>query len=275
MNAGTTTPRGKDDPTGSTGVNLPVGIFGSVKAIYKSAWSRGRDLNAKRMIYVVIEAGVSLTAPLAFVFSVFDARNPSYRLDDSLCWTLVLGPPILFVLACHTLKKYAKDAPLLAFSVLLFSSGAVFTLNELFVARGIVPRPANGINSPWGDFLLAFSAFCVMVEEFSLLRVYDAMYRELGKVKNKATESHKDLTTLTEDARKKHGELTHLYENANTLTEDTRKKYEELTHLHENANTLYRNMSRQTRGSSESRLAMLLAACGVVGIIVLAFTSMC
>lgn len=207
MNAEITTPRGKGDPKG---VNLPVGILGSVKAIYESAWSSGRDdINRKRMIYVVIEAGVSLTAPLVFIFSVYDARNSSYSLDLSLYWTLVLGPPILFVLACHTLKKYAKDAPLLAFSVLLFSSGAVFTFHELFVGLGIVLRPRNAINPPWGDFLLAFSAFCVMVEEFSLLRVYDVMNHELNELKKDATEKYKDLNKLTESA----GELTESAQN--------------------------------------------------------------
>ena len=233
------------------------------------------------MIYVVIEAGVSLTAPLVFIFSVYDARNSSYSLDLSLYWTLVLGPPILFVLACHTLKKYAKDAPLLAFSVLLFSSGAVFTFHELFVGLGIVLRPRNAINPPWGDFLLAFSAFCVMVEEFSLLRVYDVMNHELNELKKDATEKYKDLNKLTESAgeltesaRNKHEEMTRLHEKVNTLTEDVQKKHEALTHLYENANTLYCNRSRQSGAGSESRQTVLLKACGLVGLIVLAFMSM-
>ena len=60
-----------------------------------------------------------------------------------------------------------------------------------------------------------------------------------------------------------HGELI-------KLTKDTVE-----TSLNEQANTLYRNMARQADEWNESRRAVLLKACGLVAIIVLAFTAMC
>ena len=116
---------------------------------------------------------------------------------------------------------------------------------------------ADRRNPPWGDFLLAFSAFCVIVEEFSLFGIYQVMNRrvkETERLKSDATRNYAGLIELTENAQNKH---------------------KELTRLHEQANTLYRNMSRQSREWNESRQAVLLQACGVVGIIVLALTSMC
>ena len=68
--------------------------------------------------------------------------------------------------------------------------------------------------------------------------------------------------------------MTRLYEKVNTLTEDVQKKHEALTHLYENANTLYCNRSRQSGAGSESRQTVLLKACGLVGLIVLAFMLM-
>ena len=97
----------------------------------------------------------------------------------------------------------------------------------------------------------------MMVEEFSLVGFNDRMNKKVERIKqlkNTATENAEILGALTNSAQKKH---------------------EELTRLHENANTLYRNMSRQSREWNESRQAVLLKACGVVAIIVLAFTSMC
>lgn len=180
-----------------------------------------------------------------------------------------MAPPIFFVASCYTLMKYEKNAPLLAFSVLLFSSGAVVTLNELYGAFDfsafpeIVPRRPDDdeFNLPWGDFLLGFSAFCVIVEEFSLLSIYDLAIE--------------NLTRLTDDARTKHQELVGLHEHAKTLKERAQKKHDELVRLCEKANTLYRDMSRQSEERQESLRAVWLKVLGVVIVIVLAFTSMC
>lgn len=268
MNAGT-----------SKGVKrLTAETIGAVKSIYQSAWSRDGD--GQRGVHF-IEKVVSVIAPLAVLWAAIDTYvvfSDSFHI--SLDVALVILPSSLFAFACYILKKYDKThAPLLAFSVLLFASGAVFTSNELFrhtdestipcfttcTDTGVncildppeCPEPDNRRNPPWGDFLLAFSAFCVMIEEFSLFGIYQVMNRRVQETER-----------LKSDAARKYAGLIE-------LTDKAQKKHEELIRLHENADTLYRNMSQQSREWNESRQAVLLKACGVVGIIVLAFTSMC
>lgn len=255
MNPETTTPRGKEDSKGVK--DTAIEIFNAVKTTYQSAWSR--DTDEQKWIHS-IEKAVSLIAPAAVLWSAIDTCktfSDDDRFNEYFYVCLVLLPAILFVFACHILKKYDKDkAPLLAFSVLLFVSGAVFTSNEL-IDHVNQSNGNSGNNPPWGDLLLAFSAFCVLVEEFCLVGFNDKMNEKIKRIKqleNTATENAKIVGDLTSTAQEKH---------------------EELTRLHENANTLYRNMSRQSREWNESRQAVLLKACGVVAIIVLAFTSMC
>ena len=258
---------------------LAIEALGSVKAIYRSAWSM--TPGEEKVIHVFLDAAVSVIAPAAIIWATLDTHisHHDWFLGE-LNVMLVVVPPILFVLACYVLKKYAKDAPLLAFAVLLFSSGAVFTVNELVAhtregtvpcikecfektGTGCVPSPPGcklperPPNPPWGDFLLAFSAFCVMIEEFSLFRKYDDVSQRV-----------KEVQRLETDAARRHGKLI-------KLTEDTEEKYQELTKLNEQANTLYSNMARQADEWNESRRAVLLKACGLVAIIVLAFTAMC
>ena len=283
MNAGNTTPRGKEESKGGKsltkgGRSLMAEMIGAVKAIYQWAWSR----DDQPQVIHFIEASVSLIAPVVVLWAAIDTYVVFFdSFHRSLVVVLVLLPPFLFMFACHLLKTVGKEnAPLLAFSVLLFASGAVFTSNELFkhteektipcfvdcFESGMdcvlepncnQPGDPDRRNPPWGDFLLAFSAFCVLVEEFNLFIFYSDMnrrIRETERLKSDAAREHAGLIGLTENAQKKH---------------------EELIRLHADASTLYRNMSRQSREWNESRQAMLLKACGVGGIIVLAFTSMC
>lgn len=283
MNAGNTTPRGKEDSKGGKSLmegwrSLAAEMIGAVTAIYQRAWSR----DDQPPVIHFIEASVSLIAPVVVLWAAIDTHVVfSDSFHRSLVVVLVLLPPFLFMFACHLLKTFDKEnAPLLAFSVLLFASGAVFTSNELFqhteektipcivdcVESGMdcvlepncnQPGDPERRNPPWGDFLLAFSAFCVLVEEFNLFGLYlkiNRRVKETERLKSDAAREHADLIRRTEDAQKKH---------------------EELTRLHKNASTLYRNMSRQSREWNESRQAVVLKACGVGGIIVLAFTSMC
>ena len=257
---------------------LTVEALGSVKAIYRSAWSM--TPGEEKVIHVFLDAAVSVIAPVAIVWAAIDTRISYYdRFPVSLNVMLLVVPPIALVLACYVLKKYAKDAPILAFSALLFSSGAVFTFNELVdhTLEGTVPcikecfeesvkcvfsppgceLPERPRNPPWGDFLLAFSAFCVMIEEFSLFGIYRALSRQVNEVKD-----------MTRNATDSHSKLM-------KLTKDTAEKYRELTRLNEQANTLYSNMARQADEWNESRRVVLLKACGLVAIIMLAFTTMC
>lgn len=261
--------------------------LGSVKAIYRSAWSM--TPGEEKVIHVFLDAAVSVIAPVAIVWAAIDTRISYYdRFPVSLNVMLLVVPPIAFVLACYVLKKYGKDTPILAFAALLFSSGAVFTFNELVdhTRERTIPcvnkcetwpdcisNPPDNCerdddpsssesgresrNPPWGDFLLAFSAFCVMIEEFSLFGIYRVLARQVYEVSN-----------LKESATDSHDKLI-------KLTKDTAEKYWELTRLNEQANTLYRNMARQADEWNESRRVVLLKACGLVAIIMLAFTAMC
>ena len=286
--AGNTTPSGKDDSRGVK--SLTAAMFGGVKAIYKSAWSR--DSPAEKVIHVFIDAAVSVIAPVAVVWSAIDTRMTfSASFHPLFYLLLVLLPSGLFVFACYVLTKHAKDhAPLLAFSVLLFSSGAVFTSHELLghsqdrtipcfrdcseagkdwtdCVSAPLPKcgePDRAGNPPWGDFLLAFSAFCVMVEEFSLFGFYTGINRRVKETQDQvesANRSRAEQIVLMKDAVRDHKELMALKRSA-------KKEHDELVELH-------RSMSAQSKEWHQSRQAVLLKACGVVAIIVLAFASMC
>lgn len=287
--AGNTPPSGKNDSKDVK--SLAAKMIGGVKAIYKSAWSR--DSPAEKVIHVFIDAAVSVIAPVAVVWSAIDTRVTYSALFYPFFY-LILGllPTGLFVFACYVLTKHAKDhAPLLAFSVLLFSSGAVFTSHELIghtedrtsrcfhdcAAAGkdwmdcvSAPPPKCGKervpagNPPWGDFLLAFSAFCVMVEEFSLFGIYTGIAIRVKETKGHveaATRSRAKQIELMKDADREYAELLELKRSA-------KQEHDELAELH-------RRMSDQSKEWHQSRQAVLLKASGVVAIIVLAFTSMC
>ena len=319
MNAGNTPPSGKDDsslvenkakasaaagntppPSGkddSRAVkSLTAAMFGGVKAIYKSAWTR--DPSVEKVIHVVIDAAISVIAPVAVVWSAIDTRVTYSVLFHPFVYVFLVPLPfVLFVFACYFLTKHAKDhAPLLAFSVLLFFPGAVFTAHELLehshnytiphfqdcaaagkwmdcVSDPPVPLRECGEcderdpagNPPWGDFLLAFSAFCVMVEEFRLFGIYykvvDRRIKETKRAVEAATRSREKQIVLMEAAARDHAELIELKRSA-------KKEHDELVELH-------RSMSDQSKEWHQSRQAVLFKACGVVAIIVLAFTSMC
>ena len=294
--AGNTPPSGKDDSKGVK--SLVARMVGGVKAIYKSAWTR--DPSDEKVIHVVIDAAVSVIAPVAVVWSAIDTRvtySASFHLSFYLF--LVFLPTGLFVFACYVLTKHAKDhAPLLAFSVLLFSSGAVFTSHELLghtdnrtipyfhdcAVAGKdwmdcvsdpppVPRPRKcgkceerdpAGNPPWGDFLLAFSAFCVMVEEFSLFGIYTGIARRVKDTKravDAANQSRAEQIELMKNAAREYAELLELKRSA-------KREHDELAELHS-------SMLDQSKEWHESRQAVLLKACSVVAIIVLAFTLRC
>lgn len=263
MNTTTKTPNGKDDPERRE-EKKSIGIFGAVWAVYRSAWTRkGKEgIEEKKQVYVVISASVSLVAPFALVFAVLlDASGSAYSLLNSFRLLFLLVPSIFFVVSCHTLMKYKKDAPLLAFSVFMFTSGVVFTVNEIF-------NPTDPENSPWGDFFLAFSAFCVMIEEFSLLSIYEVAIED-------ATEHYKALIKLTTNAQKEYDDLANLHNNTKTLKTDAQRELRDLTSLRENAEKLYANMKQQPHEWYEPRQTVLLKALGVSVVIALAFMSMC
>ena len=268
--------------------SLMVEMIEAVKVIYQSAWSKTPD--EEKVIHVVIDATVSLLAPAAVVWAAIDTYISFSGEFPAFFYVMLVAPPsFLFMLACQVLKKRAMDhAPLLAFAVLLFSSGAVFTANEIIKhtntdtipafkklfktpAPPTAPAPAasdgacdsdacdsdGSDNPPWGDFLLAFSAFCVMVEEFSLFGIYQTVHKRVEQVKKLKIAAAQNAATLSD------------------LTQSAKEKHEELTNLYKDAETLYSNIERQSRDWNESRQAVLLKACGVVAIIVLALTSMC
>ena len=96
-----------------------------------------------------------------------------------------------------------------------------------------------------------------MVEEFSLFGIYRAVYKKVKQVEKLKIAAAQNAETLRD------------------LMQGAKEKHEKLTSLYKDAETLYGNMEQQSRDWNESRQAVLLKACGVVAIIVLAFTSMC
>ena len=298
-----TPPSGKDDSNGVK--SLAAKMFDGVKAIYKAAWTR--DRSTENVLHVFIDIAVSVIAPVAVVWSAIDTRVTYFASFSPFFYLfLVFLPFIGFVFACYVLTKQEKDiAPLLAFSVLLFLSGALFTAYELIghTNKRTIPcfhectvveknwldcvsappecdERDRGGNPPWGDFFLAFSAFCVIVEEFSPLGIYynviikrkvkeaksvmDAASQdraEQRKMMDAASRSRAEQIELMKDAAREHAELLELKKSA-------KKEHDELAELH-------RSMSEQSKKWHESRQAVLFKACSVVAIIVLAFTLRC
>ena len=71
-------------------------------------------------------------------------------------------------------------------------------------------------NSPWGDALLAFSAFCMLAEEFRLVNLY-------GYVKGKLKEDFEAISLLIDRARDKLDELEELQNKSRYFTIDREK----------------------------------------------------
>lgn len=122
---------------------------------------------------------------------------------------------------------------MLAFAVLLFSTGAAFTAVEVFDSFfgpiGLIdpdcaanPDPdtcpkRREFDSPWGDVLLGFSALCMLVEEFSLFNTYDAVKKEVRAARQqlkKAAVERREIFRLRELAQEKYKQIEDSYESA-------------------------------------------------------------
>ena len=84
----------------------------------------------------------------------------------------------------------SRNVTMLGFATWLFLMGLALTLAEMYDHLRPHIGPLNPdlsrseFDSPWGDALLAFSAFCMLAEEFSLLNLYDYVQRKLDEAQN-------------------------------------------------------------------------------------------
>lgn len=140
-----------------------------------------------------------------------------------------------------------RNSAMLAFATWLFPMGLAFTLAETYDVfwgpigplKEVVGCPVTpGIdsvrckfNSPWGDVLLAFSAFCMLVEEFSLLNLYDDVEKKLSAARKQYSQAQRRHGVAEEDARKIHslcGDAEKDRKKINRIFDQTKRYFEDV-----------------------------------------------
>lgn len=173
---------------------------------------------------------------------------------------------------------------MLAFAMWLFPMGLAFTFAELYdeLGRRIGPLESGSsgrsrFNSPWGDALLAFSAFCMLAEEFSLFDLYNKMKRELGS----ARETVQEIFRLRKSARKELSKIVGLSRDmkktVNDLHLDTKEEIYQIEELREQTKRYSTEIKKMRDKMKKERNLVLVTLkwCGVIGGIVLALYVLC
>lgn len=160
---------------------------------------------------------VSIVAPLAVLgataHTLYIYRNDEQsKLAVSLILMVVMVSLGLFVYVRSfssekSTRKGDKDnqpsrnTTMLAFATGLFTMGLAFTIAEMCDHLWMRIGPSSSgsrpeFDSPWGDVLLAFSAFCMLAEEFSLLNLYDKVKRTLDEAKDSSIKAIKKASEI-------------------------------------------------------------------------------
>ena len=266
----------------------------SVKRLYREAWRQDeRETPRQRQRDVV----VSIVAPSAALWAMahtfwmyWKAEDPRLHLVGFL---VLLGGVLsyrIFVHACRILMAKEKDVALdkdeknqpirnvtmLAFATWLFPMGLFFTIAELYddLWTQIGPLEMDGsgrrgFSSPWGDAFLAFSAFCMLAEEFSLVDLYDDVKRKFGEAKKE----FQTILSLSDDARSELNKIIDLRDE----TEEESKQMEKLHKQTKEYSTKVQDMYVKTKKmhtemrvkKARNRFLVFLKWCSVIGGIVL------
>ena len=186
-----------------------------------------------------------------------------------------------------------KGRRCLRFAVLLFSTGAAFTLVEILDyfsgPIGVVnpnrecaanPDPVTcpkrlDFDSPWGDFLLGFSALCMLAEEFSLFNTYNAVRKEVmaarGQLKQAeqekrkisglgqlAQEKYKKVEKSCESAKIKYRQTEECLKSTGRIQKEAGRHLNGVKKLHDAVLEIHRSM-RLSEGKLARRIAIRAA----------------
>lgn len=245
----------------------------SVMRLYREAWRQedGETLRQRRRDVVV-----SILTPLAVLCAMAHTFWMYWEKGDMrlrpVVFFILLGGVLsyrIFVHACRilmekkaALKEDEKNQPLrsvtmLAFATWLFPMGLFFTIAEtydhlLWPIGPLELEPLTGgirggeFSSPWGDALLAFSAFCLLAEEYSLVNLYGNVKKEF-----------ETILSLSSGAKKELNKIVALRDDTAKLQKQTRE-----------FSTQIREMHIEMR-KKRSPFLVFLKRCSVVGSIIL------
>ena len=226
-----------------------MSVMQSVMQFYRNAWRlEEHETPGQRLLDVL----VSIAAPSVALWATVDACGMYWNVKDPYRFLAVLlilmGAMlslVIFVFACRILTRPRSSAMLafattlrlrrrvsgqgsvppvpprssamLAFAAWLFPMGLAFTVAETYDdVLGAIGPNGSEFDSPWGDVLLAFSAFCMLVEEFSLFNLYDDVEKKIGAARKQYFQVRRNHIVAEEKARK----VSILYDQTKRYFED-------------------------------------------------------
>lgn len=227
----------------------------SVMRLYREAWKQDESETSRQRQRDVV---VSVFAPSAVLCAMVDTLWMYLGEGDThlrpVAFFVLLGGVLsygIFVHACRMLmekeaaldkdKKYqpVRSVTMLAFAAWLFPMGLFFTiaeaLDDLLMRNGHLELDPftggvgiGGFSIPWGDALLAFSAFCMLAEEFSLVDLYGDVKRKFGEAKREV----KTIVSLTDDAKNELDEIVGIRNDTKKLQRETREYSTSIRKMH-------------------------------------------
>lgn len=297
----------------------------SVMQIYREAWKKDEYETRRQRRR---DVAVSIAAPSVALWAMAHTlwmylRLPLDPLLDLVVFLILLGAILsfgIFAYACRILTekedefKFAarvltrfkdeseedeknqppRNVAMLAFAAWLFPMGLAFTLAEMYdgLWMRIGPLESDGsrgeFSSPWGDALLAFSAFCMLAEEFGLISLYDDVKQKLGDAKKE----FKRMLSLRDDAEREVDNIVGLYRGAKRERADLRRdavretaglRYKatrelvQIEELHKKTKGYFTEIKKMRAKMRKGRSLALVTLkwCGVVGGIVLVLYFFC
>lgn len=264
--------------------------------LYREAWKKDEHKTPRQRQRDVV---VSILAPLAVLYAMVHTFWMYWKEGDTrlhpIVFFILLGGVLsyrIFVHACRILinKEIAheedeknqpvRNVTMLAFAAWLFPMGLFFTIAEMYDDLWMPIGPleldqrtgrirSGEFSSPWGDALLAFSAFCMLVEEFSLVHLYDDVKQKFGEAKRE----FQTILSLSDNARNELDKIINLRDD----TEEESKQVEELHKKTKECSTKIEDMYVKTRKmytdmkvkKARNRFLVVLKWCSVAGGIVL------
>lgn len=229
----------------------------SVSKLYRNAWRlESHETQGQRLL----DVWISIAAPSVALWATVNACLMYWNEEDRLLAVslILLGAMlslVIFVFACHILMRpprnlaanaanaeSAENQPrksvMLAFAAWLFHMGLAFTLAETYDHFWGPIGPLKNLagvrgefDSPWGDVLLAFSAFCMLVEEFSLFNLYGAVEKDLGAARKQYLEARRSSKAAEENAEKiyiLYGDAEKDRKKINRICDQTKRYFEDV-----------------------------------------------
>ena len=276
--------------------------------VYRDAWTREKHETKGQYRR---DAFVSLVGPTLVLWALWETcgkYGEDYPMALAVSTAALLMSLVVMEMGCCALtrgrsngrqtapgsendsaEEPPRGSPMLAFAVLLFSTGAAFTVVEIFDyflgPIGILnpnaecaanPHPIAcpkrlDFDSPWGDFLLGFSALCMLAEEFSLFNTYNAVRKEVRAARRQLEQAEREkrrIASLGQLAQEKYKQVEECWESTKQKQQKTeeclnstgRMRKQAVEHLngvkklHDAALDRHRSMR-----SSEGKLARRIA----------------